>query len=123
MNLDMDGVSFEDDIDSQFRDRFGSADALECVFRDIGVARPLLLQIWRFATPVVYPLASIPGRFRTLCLANPVAGLVDSFRRVVLEATLPDAFLLTYSTLFAVAFFAVAYIIFKVLDANMADVL
>jgi Rieske 2Fe-2S family protein len=28
VNLDMDGVSFEDDIDSQFRDRFGSADAL-----------------------------------------------------------------------------------------------
>jgi ABC-type polysaccharide/polyol phosphate export permease len=52
-----------------------------------------------------------------------VAGLVDSFRRVVLQGVFPDLPLLCYSTLFAIAFFAVAYSVFKILDANMADII
>jgi lipopolysaccharide transport system permease protein len=97
--------------------------ALQARFRDVGVAMPLLLQVWMFATPVVYPLEAVPRRFRTICLANPVAGLIDSFRRVVLQGVFPDLPMLCYSTLFAVAFFAVAYSIFKILDANMADII
>lgn len=97
--------------------------AFQARFRDVGVALPLLLQVWMFATPVVYPLDAIPSRLRTLCLGNPVAGMVDSFRRVVLQGILPDASLLIYSTVFAIAFFVVAYMVFKVLDSNMADVI
>lgn len=97
--------------------------ALQARFRDVGVAMPLFMQIWMFATPVVYPLEAVPGRFRTICLANPVAGLVDSFRRVVLQGVFPDLPLLCYSTLFAIAFFAIAYSVFKILDANMADII
>jgi lipopolysaccharide transport system permease protein len=97
--------------------------ALQARFRDIGVAMPLLLQIWMFGTPIVYPLDAVPARFRTLCLANPVAGLVDSFRRVVLQGLFPDVAMLCYSTLFAFVFFTIAYGIFKILDADMADVI
>jgi lipopolysaccharide transport system permease protein len=97
--------------------------ALQARFRDVGVGMPLLLQIWMFATPVVYPLDAIPGRFRTVCLANPVAGLVDSFRRVVLEGKSPNVALLSYSALFAIVFFTIAYMIFKILDSDMADVI
>ncbi len=97
--------------------------ALQARFRDVGVAMPLLLQIWMFATPVVYPLGAVPGRFRTLCLLNPLAGIIDSFRRVVLQGTFPDAPTMCYSALFSIAFFVIAYIIFKNLDANMADVI
>lgn len=97
--------------------------AFQARFRDIGVAMPLLLQIWMFATPVVYPLDAIPGRFRFVCAANPVAGLVDSFRRVVLQGLLPDVSLFSYSAVFAAAFFAFGYMVFKLLDSNMADVI
>jgi lipopolysaccharide transport system permease protein len=97
--------------------------ALQVRFRDVGVAMPLLLQVWMFATPVVYPLGAIPSRFRTLYLLNPLSGIIDGFRRVVLQATLPDASTLWYSTLFSIAFFAIAYLVFRNLDANMADVI
>jgi lipopolysaccharide transport system permease protein len=97
--------------------------ALQARFRDVGVAMPLVLQIWMFATPVVYPLGAVPGQLRTLYLLNPLAGIIDSFRRVVLQNTRPDAPVLCYSALFSVLFFIMAYIVFKNLDANMADVI
>jgi len=97
--------------------------ALQARFRDVGVAMPLLLQIWMFATPIVYPLDAVPARLRTLCLLNPLAGIIDSFRRVVLQGTYPDASTLSYSALFSVVFLVTAYISFKNLDANMADVI
>lgn len=97
--------------------------AIQARFRDMGVAMPLLLQVWMFATPVVYPLNAIPRRFRLICFANPVATLVDSFRGVLLQGTLPDPSLLVYSTVFSIIFFALAYMVFKVLDSNMADVI
>jgi lipopolysaccharide transport system permease protein len=97
--------------------------ALQARVRDIGVAMPLLLQVWMFATPVVYPLEAIPSRFRMLWLINPVAGLIDSFRCVLLHGRLPDVPVLCYSAAFSAMFFAAAYIVFKNLDANMADVI
>src|ERR1700722_9706314 len=59
-------------------------------FRDVAAALPIVLQIGVFATPVVYSLDSIPSRFQRLYLLNPVASLVENFRRVVIRASAPD---------------------------------
>jgi len=40
--------------------------ATQVRFRDIGVAMPLLLQLWMFASPVVYPLSAVPPRLQCL---------------------------------------------------------
>jgi lipopolysaccharide transport system permease protein len=37
---------------------------LQVRMRDIGLAMPLLMQVWMFATPVVYPLSAVPTRLR-----------------------------------------------------------
>jgi lipopolysaccharide transport system permease protein len=95
--------------------------ALQARFRDIGVAMPLIIQVWMFATPVVYPLTAIPDRFRPICLANPVAGLIESFRQAVLNGTFSNGRMLAYSALSSCALFICSYIVFKNLDANMAD--
>src|SRR3982750_2062084 len=54
--------------------------AVQVRFRDIGVAMPLLLQVWMFASPVVYPLSAVPDRYRMLYVLNPMTGMIDSFR-------------------------------------------
>jgi lipopolysaccharide transport system permease protein len=95
--------------------------ALQARFRDIGVAMPLIIQVWMFATPVVYPLMAIPDRFRPICLANPVAGLIESFRQAILHGRFSDGRMLAYSALSSCALFVCSYIVFKNLDANMAD--
>jgi lipopolysaccharide transport system permease protein len=37
-----------------------------------------------YATPVIYPLSAIPDRYRLLIMANPVSGVVETFRFAVL---------------------------------------
>ena len=95
--------------------------ATQVRFRDIGVAVPLLLQIWLFATPVIYPLSAVPERFRTFYMLNPMVGIIDSFRQVILKGTLPDAGPLLFAAIIAIILLVFSYLYFKWVEATMAD--
>jgi lipopolysaccharide transport system permease protein len=95
--------------------------AVEVRFRDVGMAIPLVLQIWMLATPVVYPLRSVPPAFRKVYLFDPVAGLIENFRRVVLNGLAPDVTLLWMSAGITILCLAAAYGYFKHFEATMAD--
>lgn len=97
--------------------------AVHVRFRDIGVAMPLLLQLWMFASPVIYPLAAVPHDWRRWYLLNPMAGIVDSFRRAVLDGAAPDAAALGSAALMTALALPAAYVWFKHVDATMADVI
>src|SRR5437870_3817938 len=64
--------------------------ATQVRFRDIGVAVPLLLQLWLFATPVIYPLSEVPARLRPFYMLNPMVGVIDNFRHVMLDGSAPN---------------------------------
>lgn len=91
--------------------------------RDVSIALPLVLQIWMYASPVIYPTSLIPASWRTLYSLNPMAGIIDSYRRVVLLGNAPDPRLLASATVLAVLFCAVSYRYFKRLERLMSDVL
>jgi lipopolysaccharide transport system permease protein len=97
--------------------------AVQVRFRDIGVAMPLLLQLWMFASPVVYPLSAVPSRLRAIYTLNPMVGIVENFRRVTLEGVGPDLPLLGTSALTAVILLPIAYVYFKRVEATLADVI
>src|SRR5579862_2756555 len=63
---------------------------LQVRMRDIGLAMPLVMQVWMFATPVVYPLSAVPARFRSWYILNPLVGAIETFRRVLVENQPPD---------------------------------
>jgi lipopolysaccharide transport system permease protein len=54
--------------------------ALNVAYRDVGNAVPFLLQIWLYATPVVYPLSRVPEKWRWIVVLNPMTGVVEAFR-------------------------------------------
>jgi lipopolysaccharide transport system permease protein len=97
--------------------------SIQVKFRDIGVALPLVLQITMFATPVVYPLRSVPARFRLLYLSNPVASLIESFRRVVLLGKAPDLDLMMSASALSIVALVLAYVYFKTNEPTMADMI
>lgn len=100
--------------------------ALQVRFRDIGVAMPLLLQLWMFATPVVYPLSALnklPPILRTLYQLNPMVGIVENFRRVVLQGIAPDWKSFGVSLVVTLVLLPAAYLYFKHREATMADVI
>jgi len=58
--------------------------ALNTAYRDFRYALPFLVQIWMFLTPVIYPVAIIPERWRWFISLNPMAGIVDAYRSAIL---------------------------------------
>ena len=92
-------------------------------FRDVGVAMPLLLQLWMFASPVVYPFSAVPQRLRGLYALNPMVGVIENFRRVMLQGTAPDFYSLGISVLVAAILLPAAYLYFKRVEATMADII
>jgi lipopolysaccharide transport system permease protein len=92
-------------------------------FRDVAAALPIVLQIGVFATPVVYSLDSIPSRFQRLYLVNPVASLIENFRRVVIRGSAPDFPMLITSCTITLCCLALAYGYFKAKDSTMSDVI
>jgi lipopolysaccharide transport system permease protein len=97
--------------------------AVHVRFRDIGHALPLLLQMWMFASPVAYPLSSVPEWLRPYYLLNPMAGIVDGYRRVLLRGETPDLGVLAVGFVVVVIAILVAYTMFKRAERTFADVI
>jgi homopolymeric O-antigen transport system permease protein len=49
-------------------------------FRDIKHTLPFLIQIWMYASPVVYPLSIVPEKWQLLYSLNPMVGVIEGFR-------------------------------------------
>jgi lipopolysaccharide transport system permease protein len=97
---------------------------LQVRFRDIGVAIPLLLQIWMFATPVVYSFTSIrslPSVLRTLYMLNPLVGIIENFRRTVVLGLNPEPISLSISVVVSLILFPLGYVYFKHVECTVAD--
>jgi lipopolysaccharide transport system permease protein len=58
--------------------------ALHVRFRDIRYIIPFLLQIWLFATPILYPRSVVPEQYQWLSQINPLSGLIEAYRGVLL---------------------------------------
>lgn len=100
--------------------------ATQVRFRDVGVGIPLLLQIWMFATPVVYPLSAVQSlspTLRFIYMLNPMVGVIENFRRVVLEGVAPDFTTLGVSALISVVVLPIAYVYFKHVESTAADII
>ncbi len=97
--------------------------ATQVRFRDIGVAVPLMLQLWLFATPVIYPLNLVPSRLRPYYMLNPMVAVIDGFRQVTLRGLPPNLNSLLFSGTVSLILLLVAYLYFKRIESTMADVI
>ncbi len=68
--------------------------ALNVKYRDFQYTIPFLIQIWLFASPVVYPSSMLPAQFRLLYGLNPMAGVIEGFRWALLGTNPPEAMIL-----------------------------
>jgi lipopolysaccharide transport system permease protein len=56
------------------------ASALTVKYRDLKHALPFVIQLWLFASPVIYPASAVPARWRWFFAANPLTGVIEGFR-------------------------------------------
>src|SRR5260221_7947294 len=62
--------------------------AVNFKYRDVGLALPVLIQLWMFASPIVYPLSLVPQRWRLAYALNPLVGIIEGFRAALFGGTL-----------------------------------
>ena len=97
--------------------------SLGVFLRDIVQGIALLLMVWMYLTPIIYPETIVPDRFRPFINANPFTSLIRSYRNIMLEGAQPDWRGLAYFTGFALIVFVFGYWWFARTRKNFADVI
>ena len=91
--------------------------------RDILMAFNFILQFWLLATPILYKLGDVPERWRGLYALNPMVGIIEAFRSILLTHTMPDFWLLAQGLPVTCALIAVGWPLFRYMGRYFADVL
>jgi lipopolysaccharide transport system permease protein len=97
--------------------------ALDVQYRDVRYAVPFLLQVWFFATPVVYSLADIGDRWRPLLSLNPMTGVIDGFRWALLGTGDAPLVALLESTVIVLLLLGSGLLYFRRMERTFADVI
>ena len=92
-------------------------------YRDVMHTLPFVIQVWMFATPIVYPLSMIPEKWRTLYSLNPVVGIVEGFRWSLLGTGRPDLAAVGISLVFIVIALFGGVVYFRKMERSFADVI
>jgi lipopolysaccharide transport system permease protein len=96
--------------------------ALNVKYRDVRYVVPFMLQLWLFASPVVYSSELLQGRLETLYYLNPMAGVVEGFRWALLGGIPPGYGSVALSTLGGAVMLVAGVLYFRRVERNFADI-
>jgi lipopolysaccharide transport system permease protein len=91
--------------------------------RDIIYAIPFLMQFWLLASPVMYPLGQVPERWKSFYAVNPLVGLIEGFREVLVRGSPPNEGLLLTSIVGIMIILLISWPLFRYMSQYFADVL
>jgi len=97
--------------------------ALNVKYRDVKHTIPFLVQLWLYASPVVYPISLVPQEWRVLYSLNPMAGVVEGFRWALLNKESPDFAVVAVSAGVVVALLVGGLTFFNRMEQTFADVI
>lgn len=96
--------------------------ALNVQYRDVQHMVPFIIQVWMYASPIVYPIETIPeGTWRYLYSLNPMVGVIQGFRWVLLGSTPPDINALI-SVVVVFIIFISGLLYFRRMEKTFADI-
>lgn len=95
--------------------------ALNVKYRDFQYAVPFIIQIWMYASPVVYPASIVPASLKFLYSLNPMAGVIEGFRWALLGTDMPSAMILVSVSVVIILLVSGAFY-FRRMEQYYADV-
>ena len=99
------------------------AAAVNVFFRDIRFVIPLILQIWLYASPVIYPSSLVPENYKWIYMINPMVGLLDGYRKIMLDGEPPFTTEFIISIWLSVLSLVLGYWMFKESEPQFADII
>jgi len=97
--------------------------ALNVFYRDVNPVVQISLQLWLYVTPVAYPLSAVPAKYQWVFLLNPLTGVVEGLRAVLLFGREPDWSVVMISAALILTIFTGALTLFKRTERYFADVI
>lgn len=96
--------------------------ALNVKYRDFMYAMPFLIQVWMFASPVVYAASIVPEQWRSLYSLNPAVGFIEGFRWALLGESALGIDMILSTVVFSLLIFVSGAFFFRRVERGFADV-
>lgn len=91
--------------------------------RDIGQGIPIILQIWFWFTPIVYPASIIPESYQQLLSLNPVYHFTHAYQEILVYGRAPELEGVIIVSSISVALLLFSFLLFRRASKEMVDVL
>jgi len=95
--------------------------ALNLYFHDVRYLVGVVIYLWFFLTPILYPLSQVPEKYQWIFRLNPNGRLIEAYRYAMIDNISPPLASVGIITALAIASLALGYFIFKKLEGAFAD--
>jgi len=95
--------------------------SLTTKYRDLRFLIQFGVQLWMYATPIIYPLSELKGKIRILALINPMTSIVESFKFSIFGSGSIQLLGLVYSSIFAIVLLTAGVLLFNKTQQNFMD--
>ncbi len=96
--------------------------ALNVHFRDVGQTIPFLIQVWMYASPVVYPASLFPAEWQWALALNPMVGVIEGHRLALLGRGELPGVEVAVSLCVSLVIFVTGILYFKRMERTFSDV-
>ncbi len=90
-------------------------------YRDLRFLVTFGIHLFMYATPVIYPVSSIPERYKWIVVANPMAPVIETFRYAFLGAGKADLIYLSYSAVMSITILLIGISLFNRVERTFED--
>ncbi len=90
-------------------------------YRDIQYLLNLIISLWFYLTPIIYPVEQFPEKYRFIFMVNPMSVIINAYRQVVLGKGMPNLQSLGIASLLSIILFIICFLIFKKSEGKFAD--
>jgi lipopolysaccharide transport system permease protein len=90
-------------------------------YRDLNYMLGYLLQLWMYATPIVYPLSQVPEKWLWLFYFNPMTAVVQMFRHSLLGSEAPSILMMSYSAAVSALVISLGLVLFTRIERTFMD--
>ncbi len=96
--------------------------ALTVRYRDLRHALPFMIQLWMFASPVIYPSGIVPAKWRWVLAINPLTGIIEGFRSALVGSSF-DWTTISISAALTLCLFVGSLYVFRRIEETFADLI
>lgn len=95
--------------------------SLTTKYRDLRFLIQFGIQLWMYATPIIYPLSTLEGKLKTIALINPMTSFIETFKYGFLGHGTFNWYYIAYSLIFTIIILIVGLFIFSKTEQNFMD--